>query len=414
MSQQTSPRTAQQPRSLTSWRNAVFAIFFLSGLSLASWVSRVPAVRDDAGIALDVVGLVILGMSAGSVVGLVLAPWLLARVGARRAMIGCLLVVSVGLVIIGIGSTVFGSVPVLIVGMALFGLGNGCVDVVMNVEGAEAEREIGKTLMPLMHAFFSFGTVTGAGLGALASAVGIPVLWHLVAISALIAIAVLVTVRFIPLREAVGDDTRPAGSTAPRGPWRERFAESLRVWADVRLLLIGVVMLGMSFNEGAANDWLALATVDGHGLSNTTGALMFGTFVTAMTIARIIGGPVLDRFGRVPVLRVSAALGIVGLSLFIWGGEPWMLFVGTALWGLGCALGFPVGMSAAADDAKNSAARVSAVAIIGYCAFLAGPPLLGFLGENLGILNALLVLLGLLVVAGLAAPAARERARIKA
>jgi MFS family permease len=173
-------------------------------------------------------------------------------------------------------------------------------------------------------------------------------------------------------------------------------------------------MLGMSFNEGAANDWLALATVDGHGLSNTTGALMFGTFVTAMTIARIIGGPVLDRFGRVPVLRVSAALGIVGLSLFIWGGEPWMLFVGTALWGLGCALGFPVGMSAAADDAKNSAARVSAVAIIGYCAFLAGPPLLGFLGENLGILNALLVLLGLLVVAGLAAPAARERARIKA
>ena len=73
-----------------------------------------------------------------------------------------------------------------------------------------------------------------------------------------------------------------------------------------------------------------------------------------------------------------------------------MLILGTVLWGVGCSLGFPVGMSAAADVTDRAArgSRVSAVAIIGYCAFLAGPPLLGFLGEHFGILNALLVLLG--------------------
>ena len=95
----------------------------------------------------------------------------------------------------------------------------------------------------------------------------------------------------------------------------------------------------------------------------------------------------LDRFGRVPVLqahrRRSAS---IGLTLFIFGTEPWMLIVGTVLWGVGCSLGFPVGMSAAADvtDRRLAAARVSAVAIIGYCAFLAGPPLLGFIGEHFG------------------------------
>ena len=69
------------------------------------------------------------------------------------------------------------------IGLGLFGFGNGAVDVMMNVEGAAAEREIGKTLMPLMHAFFSFGTVAGAGIGAAASALGISVAVHLAVIA---------------------------------------------------------------------------------------------------------------------------------------------------------------------------------------------------------------------------------------
>ena len=404
------PDTSSTPvtrsrRELVAWRNAIFAIFFLSGLSMATWVARIPAVRDDAHLALVTVGFVILGMSIGSVIGLIAAPWMMARLGARRSMMVSLFIVSVGLVVVGLGSTVFGSLPVLIIGMALLGFGNGSVDVAMNVEGALAERANGKTLMPLMHAFFSFGTAAGAGIGVLASAIRLPVLWNFSIVAVLVAIAIVVAVRFVPV-DADAEDTV---ADAPCVPWRERVRENLSAWGDVRLLLIGVIMLGMSFAEGGANDWVALAVVDGHGGDNTFGAVVFGVFTISMTVARVLGGPVLDRFGRVPVLRVCAAIGIVGLSLFIWGSEPWMYITGTVLWALGCALGFPVGMSAAADDPKRAAARVSAVAIIGYCAFLAGPPLLGFLGQHFGILNALIVLLVLMVASGLAAPAAREQ-----
>ena len=165
-------RLGRRPRrELIAWRNAIFAIFFLSGLSLASWVARLPAIRDDVGLSTQGVGLVILAGSAASVLGLIVAPWLMARFGARarhgrrardrrrrprprrdRRLAS------------------LPSVPLVVIGLALFGFGNGAVDVMMNVEGAEAEREIGKTLMPLMHAFFSFGTVAGAGLAAAASA----------------------------------------------------------------------------------------------------------------------------------------------------------------------------------------------------------------------------------------------------
>ena len=82
----------------------------------------------------------------------------------------------------------------------------------------------------------------------------------------------------------------------------------------------------------------------------------------------------------------------------------WLAGIGVVLWGLGSALGFPVGMSAAADDPRNAAARVSAVATIGYLAFLVGPPLVGFVGEHVGLLNALLMVLALVAVAGIVSP----------
>ncbi|MGO4690505.1 MFS transporter [Glaciibacter sp. 2TAF33] len=415
--------TQATARPLIAWRNAVFAVFFVSGLETASWVARVPAVRDGLDLRLDEVGIVIFGLSAGSVLGLIAATGMLARFGARHAMVVSLSISAVGLTGVGIGTNVLGSTAAVFAGLALLGFGMGSVDVMMNVEGATAEREIGKTLMPLMHACFSLGTVVGALLGAGASALQVPVAWHLAAIAVLSLASVIIAVRFIPHRPELGDDsgsidvsgipTETATEARTGSTWRSRLRENLAVWADLNVLLIGLIVLGMTFAEGSANDWLALAAVDGHGLSNTEGAVVFGVFVAAMTVGRVVGGPIIDRFGRVLVLRACSVLGVVGLLLFILAPTIWLLTIGIVLWGLGASLGFPVGMSAAADDPKRAAARVSVVAIIGYFAFLVGPPVLGVLGQHIGILNALYVILGLMVLAGLAAPAARERSRAR-
>ncbi|TFD08014.1 MFS transporter [Cryobacterium sp. TMT1-2-2] len=391
--------------ALIGWRNAVFAAFFISGLGLASWMSRVPAVRDGLGLDTAQVGLLIFGLSAGSVIGLLIAAGQLARLGVRRAMLVSVSMSATGLLLMGAGVSLVPSAPFVFAALAVFGVGMGSLDVMMNVEGAAAERAIGRTLMPLMHACFSLGTVVGALGGAATSALHISVFWHLLVMAVLILGTIVVAVRFLP----VGVDLT-ATTDAPRLAWRERLQGSLAVWRDRKLLLIGVIVLGMTFAEGSANDWLALASVDGHGFSNTDGAIVFGVFVAAMTVGRVIGGPVLDRFGRVVVLRACAGIGIAGLVLFILAPNAPLVFVGTVLWGIGASLGFPVGMSAAADDSKNAAARVSAVAIIGYFAFLVGPPVLGLLGETWGILNALYLVLVLMVLAGLAAPAARPHA----
>ena len=156
-------------------------------------------------------------------------------------------------------------------------------------------------------------------------------------------------------------------------------------------------------HSGSANDWVSLAVVDGFDVQDAVGAVAFAVFVTAMTAMRWFGTTLLDRHGRVAVLRLCAGLTLVGLLIFGLAGPLWLAVVGIVAWGAGAALGFPVGMSAAADDPLRAAARVSVVSTIGYSAFLAGPPLLGLLAQHVGYRHALLVIiipivLGLLVV----------------
>jgi len=118
----------------------------------------------------------------------------------------------------------------------------------------------------------------------------------------------------------------------------------------------------------------------------------------------------LDRYGRVPVVRTLGCVGLVGLLLFVFAPVTPLAFAGAVLWGVGISLGFPVGMSAAADDPARAAGRVSVVASIGYCAFLGGPPLVGFLGDHLSVLRALITVAVLLGVAAVTATAIREPA----
>jgi fucose permease len=391
---------------VSAWRNALFVIFAMCGIAMASWASRLPSVRDTLHISTLEVGVLILAISIGSIIGLLASSHIVSRLGAQRTIMLCFVAAPLGFALAGLG-VALGVFPVVFAGLLVFGTGFSICDVSMNLSGAANERVLRRTIMPIYHAFFSFGTMIGAGLGALAEALHVPVVAHLAATAIIMFVAVQLAARALQSEHLVDDEATDATASDNHGTWRDR----LKIWRDPRTLIIGLIVLGMAFAEGSANDWIPLASVDGHGVDKPTGALIFGIFVTAMTVARLGGVFVLDKFGRVPVLRVSAALAFVGLAIFIWVPDPVISTIGVVLWGLGSALGFPVGFSAAADDPKVAAARVSAVATIGYFAFLIGPPLIGFLGEHFGILNALIIVLVLIAISGLVSGGAREPAK---
>lgn len=388
------------------WRAAVAGVFLATGLSVATWAARVPAIKEAVGVDRAGLGLMLLAGGAASIVGLSLSAVIVARWGARRGMLGAMVVVASGVLVIGVGADLAHSWQVVTAGLVVWGLGVGTVDVAMNVEGAAIETQTGRTLLPLFHAFFSLGTVLGAGAGALAIGLGATVLPHVSVMIVLIVAVTAAGIPFVPHRETAMDPD----AASPRAGGRERLHVALSAWKEPRTYALGVIMLGLSFAEGGANDWLPLAVVEGHGQGQAAGAAALAVFSLSMTVARVLGGPLVDRFGRVATLQVLAVLGAGGLLLFILAPNLPLALAGAALWGVGVSLGFPIGMSAAADDPAHAAARVSAAASIGYLAFLTGPPLLGFLSEHVGLLNTLYVLVALIVASGLASPAARPLA----
>lgn len=394
---------------LLRWQIAIFAIFTASGLSIATWASRVPSIKLTLGVDNIQIGLMLLGAGIASIVGLSLSSLILARFGAKRGMFVAMIVFALGVLVVGIGTDVAQSFVVVVLGLVLFGLGNGSVDVMMNVEGAAIETQRGKTILPLFHAFFSLGTVLGAGFGVLAIQLDLNVLWHAAIITVVILAAAVVSTANVPRREGAMDPE----PDAPKPEWRERLHVALSAWREPRTYALGVIMLGMSFAEGAANDWLTLGVAEDHGQGAALGAVGLTIFSLSMTVVRVFGGPLVDRFGRVATLRVLAVTAAAGLLLFILAPTLPLIFLGAALWGAGVSLGFPLGMSAAADDPAKAAARVSAAATIGYVAFLAGPPLLGVISEHIGLLNTLYIIVALIIASGLASGAAKPLAGAK-
>ncbi|MFH9293757.1 MFS transporter [Streptomyces sp. NPDC017520] len=382
------------------WRAALFLFMLASGVSMASWVARTPAVRDALDVTTGSMGLVLFGLSVGSMAGVLASGGLVRRHGGRPVMAAGAGLIVAGLLVIAGGAALEASAGVFC-GLALFGAGLGVAEVAFNIEGAAVERAVGRPVLPVLHGCFSLGTVVGALVGMGLTAVRFPVGWHLAAIAVAVAAAGVWTVRAVPA------GTGQEGPEADDGERTGGVRAQVAVWRDRRLVLIGLIVLAMAFAEGSANDWLPLLMVDGHGTSATAGSLTFMLFAVAMTTGRFTGGPLLVRYGPAAVVRASAVVAAVGVALVVFSDNALLAGAAVVLWGLGASLGFPVTISAAGEGVRDASARVAAVSTAGYAAFLVGPPSLGFLADHVGLRNAMVVVLVLLGGAALISRALR-------
>ena len=366
-------------------RNAVYLVFAASGFIIASWTARIPQIRAALGVTPGVLGLILLCAAVGAANSTPLSGLVVAWLGEARTVAITGVITAAGLAIAAAGYRV-GIAPVA-GGLFLFGVGAAAWDVAMNVQGAAVEQALGRSIMPRFHAGWSIGTVAGAGTGAVMVLAGVPVNVHLLAVAVAVAVAVPVATRhFLAHRQRAARQAGPAAGHHP-----------LAAWAEPRTLLIGLFLLCMAFTEGTG-DWLSLAVIDGYHAAAAVGTATFAVFLAAMTTGRWFGPRFIDRYGRVTVLRSGTVVALAGLLIIGFGTDLPLALAGALLMGLGTALGFPVGVTSAADDPRRAAARVSAASSIGYLAFLFGPPAIGFLSDRVGVQHGI-VLAGLLLAA---------------
>ncbi|MGY1607347.1 MULTISPECIES: MFS transporter [unclassified Geodermatophilus] len=346
-------------------RLAVSAIFFVNGAVFANWVTRIPAVSDRTGAGPGALGLALLCIAVGSIAAMSLAGRVIDRYGSARVTVLTGLGTAAAVTLPG---QVTGVVPlgaVLLVYGAVFGV----LDVAMNVGAVQVVRQAGRPLMPSFHAAFSLGGLAGAGTGALAAGAGMPPSWHLGLVGVAAAAGVLAVASRLP---ADVPEDRPEGS-GDRSAWRSRA-----VW------VFGLIALFAAFSEGAMADWTALFLRDVAGAGDGVAALGYAAFALSMTVARLAGELLLARLGRARALAASGVVATAGVLLAVTVATPAAALIGFGLAGLGLATAFPVAMQGGAE-AVPGGRGVSAVSVIGYAGFLAGPPLIGLLAEAVGL-----------------------------
>ena len=387
--------------TLARRRNLLLVLYLIQGVVATTWVVRTPGVRDMLQASTTEMGLILAGMSLGAMAGILVSARLVRLLSTRSVIIlSCaMLIIGIYIAAIAVG---LASATWVFAGLFCIGASFGVGEVPLSLEGADVERRMGRSLMPVLHGFFSLGTLLGALLGMLLTWLEFPVVWHFMLAGAIAIVPV--TWACQNLVPGLGETSHP-GPAQPKGAVKSMLA----FWRDPKLMMIGLIVMTMALAEGSAMDWLPLLMVDGHGFNSANSSLIFVGFSASMTVGRLCSTWFLQRIGRVAGMRMSALCAMFGLSLVIFADQTWLLALAVPFWGIGACLGFPLGISSAANgDPHNGGRRVAAVVTLGYLAFLAGPPILGFLGDHFGLRSAMMLVLllttGVLFLASAVAP----------
>jgi MFS family permease len=378
-------------------RTAVAAAFFVNGAGFASWVVRIPEVRDRIGLTESGLGLALLGVAVGALIAMPLAGGMITRLGSRPIYRMSAMGFAGAIALAGSSATQVS----LTLALVLLGAANSAVSVSLNTQAAAIERGVRRPVISGLHALYSLGALFGAGLGGLVASQGIPPVVHLVGGAMIMAVvSLLAAPGLLPPRV----DVRPGAA---------KFARPTR-----RLLLLGAVAFCVLFGEGAAANWAAVYLRDITGAGAGLAAAGFAVFSMMMACGRLTGDPLVRRFGAVKLLRAGGLLAGAGVAITVASVSARAGLVGLAALGAGLSIIYPALMGLVGRlHSAAPAPAVAAVSMMGYVGFLAGPALIGVAAEAISLRGAFalvggtsLMIVGLAGLLPLTQPAARGAA----
>jgi MFS family permease len=380
--------------ALRGARRGTSVAFLLTGFVFATWAARIPALKTDLGLTDPQLAIALVGLNAGAVVGLQLGSVVVTRFGSRRTLLVALPVFAGALLPIGLAP----DLAMLTVAVAVSAGTNSVVDIAINDQGVGVQRGYGRSLLTGMHAMHSLGGVLGGAAAAGAAHVGLGVLGHFSLVTVAVATVAGVSNRtLLPPETLHGDHAKKARPTPMSAGWTRR------------LVVLGAVAFMFTLAEGSALDWSAVLLADDRGAGPALAASALAVFQAAVTIGRLLGDPIIDRFGPVRVFAGGAVLGGAGFAAGLLLGSTAAAFAGLALLGLGLATLLPISISAAGTvRGIPVAVAVARVSTLGYLGTFTGPALIGYLSLRADLPTALLVAAIAVVGTAVVAPVVRR------
>jgi MFS family permease len=344
--------------------------FFIAGFVMAAWAPLVPFAKARAAIDDGVLGLILLSLGVGSIVTMPLA-------GALAARFGCRLVIAVSTVLLCLTLPILATVvglPLLIGAVLVFGAGVGALDVAINIQAIIVERASGRSMMSGFHGQFSLGGMAGAaGVTALLGAGSSPFAATLCVSAAILVMLALAAPHLLPY------------GARREGPV---FAFPHGV-----VLFIGVLCFIVFLTEGAILDWSAVFLTSARGMEASYAGLGYAAFALTMTIGRITGDRIVQRFGGSNIIVFGGLCAALGFSVAALVPFWQVSLLGYAMVGVGCSNVVPVLFtSVGRQTVMPEHVAVPATTTLGYAGILAGPALIGLMAHAASLSVAFLML----------------------
>ena len=358
--------------------------FFVAGAVLATWVPYIPLVQRRLGLSEGDLGWALFAMTAGALTGVVSTGALIERFGSRGVTFGagvlfCLL----------LPAPVFAASFWPLAGaLYVFGAVFGSLDVAMNAQAAKVQQAAGRSLMSSFHGLYSVGGMAGSALAGLLLSLQVSAVSHILGI--VVAMALLSAWAAMRLLETPQGELRSGPAlTLPLGPV---------VGMSVLAFLIFV-------GEGAVMDWATVYLANVIEADPGMAVAGFTAFSTAMAAGRFLGDWATTKIGAMRFGLWSAALSAAGLALALATASLWIAVAGFAVAGLGFANLIPILFTRAAEATPDEPQKgIAGVAGIGYFGLVAGPPVIGFTAEAVGLRGALWFVAGAMAMVAVGLP----------
>ncbi|GGQ62040.1 MFS transporter [Couchioplanes azureus] len=403
-------------------RAAVAAVFLTNGALFANVVPRYPQIKADLDVSNALLGTALAAMPLGALLAGLLAAPAIRRLGsARVAAWGIVALAAASLAIPAAGHwTVLAAV------LAVAGALDAMVDVAQNAHGLRVQRLYGRSIVNSFHGVWSVGAVLGGLMGSAAAGLGLPLAAHLALSAALFSLVALGALRFLlpgaegadrvaEARDLAAGDGHPAAPAAGGTGVRTVTGHAVRM-----LAVLGVLAACGSLVEDAGASWGALYLGGELHAGAATAGLAFVALQVAMTLGRLTGDRVVDRFGQRRVVRAGSLLAAAGMGVALALPSLPTALAGFALAGLGVATLVPAAMHTA--DELPGLAPGTGLTVVSWLlrgGFLLSPPLVGAVADltslRIGLLGVVLAgvvtaVLGRVLARGVAEKAAPVRA----
>lgn len=353
----------------------LWTVFFVNGAVLASWAPRIPEVSSRLSLSNAQLGWALLAVAAGSIPALAITARLLRFVAPKPLCIGAAIAFPAALPLLALAS----NVRLLAGALLVLGAVSGCLDVAMNTAAIRYQKTIGARVLSRLHSGYSLGVLAGAGSGAIAAAFDVTVLAHFIMVGISLTTLAVVVSTALP-GSAPGSESRDARTTTER-------SQAPRPRASVIPASIGAMAVAALLIEGMVTDWSALLVSRDFGGGATVGAAAVVAFSSAMFLSRSIGDVIVDRLGAARTVSVSAAtVAAASAAGLLVQHHAWVAVAVVAI--IGAAVGplFPLLITEAGSRSRAGVAAATArISVIGYGAYLGGPPMVGFLADHVGL-----------------------------